>query len=475
MKLFKKVSAMMVSLLMALAMMVPVAAANPTITVKNIAADENVTLSYLKVVKQDKTTKTGWAFVDETVAQIFRDEYNKTDEKTDDQAVDQAILASLANSAAHSKALARLGNLSGFTGFTNNGERKTEVDGAGLYVVKVVDNSNKYTYNVMAAPINFEYANNPATLKNAELNVKRSETKLTKTVNDADGAVHNGQTVTYTINVKVPSIDPTKKNKLFKVTDALTGAEYKKNTVVAKLGLGNNATTLDVTPTFDDATNSFELDLSSLIDDTNSNAGKDVTITYDVLVTSENDKVTNTANVSRTGSENYSSDSVDLYEGAITLTKTNAYEKESEKKLLAGAGFNVLDKDKNVLKFVDKGNNNYVLAKDQTVTTGVVTEVVTGANGQLVVKGLDKGKYQFKEVTAPDGYSINETNSSATLTISGDKATAEFTADTDMRDTEVGALPETGGIGTTIFTVGGCAIMVVAAALFFMNKKKHEK
>lgn len=468
MKLFKKVSAMMVSLLMALAMMVPVAAANPTITVKNIAADENVTLSYLKVVKQDKTTKTGWAFVDETVAQIFRDEYNKTDEKTDDQAVDQAILASLANSAAHSKALARLGNLSGFTGFTNNGERKTEVDGAGLYVVKVVDNSNKYTYNVMAAPINFEYANNPATLKNAELNVKRSETKLTKTVNDADGAVHNGQTVTYTINVKVPSIDPTKKNKLFKVTDALTGAEYKKNTVVVKLGDNE----INIAPTFDDATNSFELDLSSLIDDTNSNAGKDVTITYNVLVTSENDKVRNTANVSRTGSENYSSDSVDLYEGAITLTKTNDYEKESDKKLLAGAGFNVLDKDGNVLKFVDKGNNTYVLAKDQT---GVVTEVVTGANGQLVVKGLDKGEYQFKEVTAPDRYSINETNSSATLTISGDKATAEFTADTDMRDTEVGALPETGGIGTTIFTVGGCAIMVVAAALFFMNKKKHEK
>lgn len=462
MKLFKKVSAMVVSLFMALAIVVPVAAANPTITVKNIAADENVTLSYLKVVKQDKTTKTGWAFVDETVAQIFRDEYGKKD--------DQAILASLANSAAHSKALARLGNLSGFTGFTNNGERKTEVDGAGLYVVKVVDNSNKYTYNVMAAPINFEYANNPATLKNAELAVKRSETRLTKTVNDTDGAVHNGQTVTYTINVKVPSIDPTATNKLFKVTDALTGAEYKKDTVVVKLGDNE----INIAPTFD-ATNSFELDLSSLIDDTNSNAGKDVTITYDVLVTSENDKVTNTANVSRTGSENYSSDSVGLYEGAITLTKTNDYEKESDKKLLAGAGFNVLDKDGNVLKFVDKGNNNYVLAKDQTVTTGVVTEVVTGANGQLVVKGLDKGKYQFKEVTAPEGYSINETNSSATLTITGDKATAEFTADADMRDTEVGALPETGGIGTTIFTVGGCAIMVAAAALFFMNKKKHEK
>lgn len=259
MKLFKKVSAMVVSLLMALAMVVPVAAANPTITVKNIATDENVTLSYLKVVKQDKTTKTGWAFVSDEVTKIFKEEYKKNDA--------QAILASLANSAAHSKALARLGNLNGFTKFTDNAGRKTEVDGAGLYVVKVVDNSNKYTYNVMAAPINFEYANNPATLKNAELAVKRSETKLTKTVNDADGAVHNGQTVTYTINVKVPSIDPTATNKLFKVTDALTGAEYKKDTVVVKLGDSK----INIAPTFDDATNSFELDLSSFIDDTNSN------------------------------------------------------------------------------------------------------------------------------------------------------------------------------------------------------------
>ena len=78
MKLFKKVSAMVVSLLMALAMVVPVAATNPTITVKNIATDENVTLSYLKVVKQDKTTKTGWAFVSDEVTKILKEEYKKT-------------------------------------------------------------------------------------------------------------------------------------------------------------------------------------------------------------------------------------------------------------------------------------------------------------------------------------------------------------------------------------------------------------
>lgn len=41
MKLFKKVSAMMVSLLMALAMMVPVAAADATVTIKNKVTMKN--------------------------------------------------------------------------------------------------------------------------------------------------------------------------------------------------------------------------------------------------------------------------------------------------------------------------------------------------------------------------------------------------------------------------------------------------
>ena len=36
-------------------------------------------------------------------------------------------------------------------------------------------------------------------------------------------------------------------------------------------------------------------------------------------------------------------------------------------------------------------------------------------------------------------------------------------------------LPSTGGIGTTIFTIGGCAIMIVAAGLFFATRRKTQK
>ena len=41
-------------------------------------------------------------------------------------------------------------------------------------------------------------------------------------------------------------------------------------------------------------------------------------------------------------------------------------------------------------------------------------------------------------------------------------------------NTELSSLPSTGGIGTTIFTIGGCAIMIAAASLFFVSRRKSE-
>ena len=41
--------------------------------------------------------------------------------------------------------------------------------------------------------------------------------------------------------------------------------------------------------------------------------------------------------------------------------------------------------------------------------------------------------------------------------------------------TKLSELPSTGGIGTTIFTIGGCAIMILAAGLFFASRRKESK
>ena len=43
-----------------------------------------------------------------------------------------------------------------------------------------------------------------------------------------------------------------------------------------------------------------------------------------------------------------------------------------------------------------------------------------------------------------------------------------------MHDDKLSSLPETGGIGTTIFTIAGCVIMIAAAGLFFASRKKSD-
>ena len=98
-----------------------------------------------------------------------------------------------------------------------------------------------------------------------------------------------------------------------------------------------------------------------------------------------------------------------------------------------------------------------------------------GPVGTVTVIGLDLGTYEFKEVEAPDGYSINTTNAEAT--IGENNTTASVTlepATTSMTDTKLSALPSTGGIGITIFTIVGCLIMIAAASMFFMSRRKSE-
>ncbi len=106
--------------------------------------------------------------------------------------------------------------------------------------------------------------------------------------------------------------------------------------------------------------------------------------------------------------------------------------------------------------------------------------LVTQENGTFTVKGLEDDKdreYKFEEVEAPEGYSLN--NSPADITWGADRNQADSAADrlgvSQISDTKLSTLPSTGGIGTTIFTIAGCLIMIAAAGLFFLSRRKSEK
>lgn len=86
-----------------------------------------------------------------------------------------------------------------------------------------------------------------------------------------------------------------------------------------------------------------------------------------------------------------------------------------------------------------------------------------------------------KEEAAVGGYHAAYLDSENTTTSTGVTVTTNAGAgsgtailDTSIPNTKLSTLPGTGGIGTTIFTVGGCAIMIAAAALFFAGRRREK-
>ena len=99
-----------------------------------------------------------------------------------------------------------------------------------------------------------------------------------------------------------------------------------------------------------------------------------------------------------------------------------------------------------------------------------VIDVPVDANGVLNIVGLDEGNYYFEETKAPNGYSINDQLAPAQVKDGVTEAVA-----VEFLDIKLADLPSTGGIGTTIFTIGGCIIMIAAAGLFFASRRKSSK
>lgn len=165
-----------------------------------------------------------------------------------------------------------------------------------------------------------------------------------------------------------------------------------------------------------------------------------------------------------------------------TTTKTYSipvfkYTKDGEnKKALAGAIFTLSTSNdgKNPIKFVKDITiaDTYRVAK--TGETNTVTEITTPASGKFTIKGLDADTYYLKEIEAPKGY--NKLKDPVKVVIKEDGTITVGENTTTVNEVEVenntgSILPSTGGSGTTLIYILG-AVLVLGSSVVLITKKR---
>ena len=224
---------------------------------------------------------------------------------------------------------------------------------------------------------------------------------------------------------------------------------------IGETALSAGQYTLTTTGLEDGCSFEISLDLAALYEDgviTDDDIEKAtrITVTYDATLSEEAEagRYENTAWVTAPKDWTTSKDIVYVNTYAIDIFK---YDQADPTKGLEGAEFELYQKNT---------EGNEIEASKKTLTSG--------ADGKILVDGLDAGTYYLKETIAPDGYVC----STAELTIViSEKVGVNNTVGVSFANSQI---PHTGGTGTLMFTIGGIALMGTAGLLLVVSRKKRK-
>lgn len=370
-----------------------------------------------------------------------------------------------------------------------NGNTKLELN-QGYYLVlenetTITSNGNSGRVPSQAMLINITKG------ENVSIFPKDSEFTLEKSVEEGnDNVAQIGTEKNYKITSFVPTYPSNYKDITYTITDKMSkGLTLNRtsinvtvgNTVVIENGVvkeeyNSYFKTFTIVENIDGTTTTFDFNYDAL--KSAALVGQPVTITYtakineNALVNSPNK---NKAELDYTTSPDGSTtggiitDETETYTYGLDLLKLDGSNKTTT---LAGAKFEIRD---------DKNN--------------LVGTVTTGENGKASFQGLGEGTYTITEIETPNSeYALldgsitikitADVNNKANCTVelvNGkveiiDNVTVENgTISFDVYNYKGINLPETGGMGTTIFMIGGASLILLAGAMLVVYSKKSKK
>lgn len=529
MKKMRKIFAVLLTLAMVLGMSMTSFAANSgndkifgtaddtaTITVKGIDNETGIQVNAYKVVEA-KYESAGATFsgYNSLYPNVIKQDMVKANLTT----LSAEQLTSLANAVAAdtTKTAIALTNTNGTTTWTAD-------VAAGTYLV-LVSNTEAHSYNPMVVSAYYvnkdgktDISEGAVDLTTTEANAKKSDAptidkKITNTNgNEYGNSVEVNDIVNYEVTV-TPIPNYTGSYPVFNVEDTLSkGLDFvtdKAGNVVdpvVKVGETTltKGTNYTVSVTGRTMTINFVVDKAYKL---NEYAGNTLTITYSAKVNSDavlwKDVNTNTAKLNYTNDSKVEGDNDSAQKTTYTYTFDIGGTATGTDGIITKTGKNKNSEtplDGAIFGLYKAGEGVTVDTVATAADADAYKTATSDVNGQINFRQLKKGTYYLKELSAPKGYSVNThvytvvidtthktdgTLASWSVTIDNNK-TSTFTLNNEGKwesqknqtyivNTTLSSLPSTGGIGTTIFTIAGCVIMIAAAGLFFASRKKTNK